>query len=113
MTVQNDPVRDPSVGPSRDGQGRSDNSAVAGLTSLIVRPADNSAQEVIEMTALTQTRRALAYRLAPSLTVALLITLGLGLALLALIASLVALPELMSPVSPYGPGGPDLQRNFV
>jgi len=68
---------------------------------------------VIEMTALTQTRRTLAYRLTPSLTVALLITLGLGLALLALIAGLLALPELMSPVSPYGPGGPDLQRNFV
>jgi hypothetical protein len=78
-----------------------------------LRRADNSGQEVIEMTTLAQTRRTLAYRLAPSLTVAFLITLGLGLALLALIASLVALPELMSPVSPYGPGGPDLQRNFV
>jgi hypothetical protein len=78
-----------------------------------LRHADNSAQDVIEMTALTQTRRTLAYRLAPSLTVAFLITLGLGLALLALIAGLLALPELMSPVSPFGPGGPDSQRNFV
>jgi hypothetical protein len=92
---------------------QSDNSAVAGLTSRILRRTDNAGQEVIEMTALTQTRLTLAYRLAPSLTVAFLITLGLGLALLALIAGLLALPGLTNPLYPYAPGGPDLQRSFA
>jgi hypothetical protein len=78
-----------------------------------LRHADNSGQEVIEMTSLTQTRRTPAYRLAPSLTVVFPITLGLGLALLALIAGLLALPGLTDPLFPYAPGGPDLQRSFA
>jgi hypothetical protein len=78
-----------------------------------LRHADNSAQEVIEMTALTQTRRALAYRPAHSLTVAFLIALGLGLTLLALVAALVALPAVTDPLYPYAPGGPDLQSGFA
>jgi len=65
------------------------------------------------MTTLTQTRRTLAYRLAPSRIVVLLITLGLGLALLALIAGPPALPGLTNPLYPYAPGGPDLQRSFA
>lgn len=90
-----------------------DNSAVAGLISGILRHADNSAQEVIEMTALTQTRRALAFRPAPSLTVAFLIALGLGFTLLALVAGLLALPAVTDPLYPFAPGGPDLQRGFA
>ena len=92
---------------------QSDHWAVAGMTSAILRHADNSAQEVIEMTALTQTRSALAYRSAPSLTVAFVIVLGLGLALLALVASLLALPAVTDPLYPFPPGGPDLQRAFA
>jgi hypothetical protein len=91
---------------------QSDCSAVADLISRILRHADNSAQEVIEMTALTQSRRDVAYRLAPSLTVALVITLGLGLAL-ALATGVLAWPELTNPLYPYAPGEPDLQRSFA
>ncbi|HSM17991.1 MAG TPA: hypothetical protein VK845_13475 [Gemmatimonadales bacterium] len=65
------------------------------------------------MTALTQTRRALAYRPAPAPTVAFLIALGLGLALFALVAGLLALPGLTDPLYPYAPGGPDLQRGLA
>jgi hypothetical protein len=76
-----------------------------------LRHADSSAQEVVEMTALTQSRRAPVYRLAPSLTVALLITLGLGLAL-AVATGLLAWPDLTNSLYPYAPGEPDLQRSF-
>lgn len=65
------------------------------------------------MTALTQTRRAQAHRPAPSLTVAFLIALSVGLTLLALVAGLLALPAVTDPLYPFPPGAPDLQRAFA
>ncbi|HEX7173053.1 MAG TPA: hypothetical protein VF365_10645 [Candidatus Limnocylindria bacterium] len=65
------------------------------------------------MTGLALTGRTVAYRLAPTLVVEVVITLGIGVILVALIAGLPWFAELTSPLHPIGPGAPDLQRGSI
>lgn len=65
------------------------------------------------MTVLAQARQANSYRLAPSLIIALAVTVALGLAFLALISGVAEVPNLTGPLSQYAPGAPDLHATLA